>query len=138
MPERRSLTEAMMLTPDKLAFIQGGKSAVNPAPGQQEEARPERSDATTADSGKPAEERASPSKRKRSGRSPKSRDDFLSEQRPGFLVPITVRLTPATANALRRTCLERKLQRQTPSTQQGIVELALRGWLETAMSDSTP
>ena len=48
MPERRSLTEAMMLTPDKLAFIQGGKSAVNPAPGQQEETRPERSDATTS------------------------------------------------------------------------------------------
>lgn len=48
---------------------------------------------------------------------------------PPVLVPLTTRLMPATAEALRRAHLEQKLRRATPSTQQEIVEAAVTEWL---------
>ena len=45
------------------------------------------------------------------------------------LVPITTRLLPRTADALRRAYLEQKLRHARPSTQQEIIEQALHDWL---------
>ena len=45
------------------------------------------------------------------------------------LVPLTTRLRPATAQALRRAYLEQKLAGKHPDTQQEIVEAALHAWL---------
>jgi hypothetical protein len=44
-------------------------------------------------------------------------------------MPLTTRLQPRTANALRRAYLEQKLARREPATQQEIVEAALQAWL---------
>jgi hypothetical protein len=56
-------------------------------------------------------------------------DTSFSGSLPPLLVSLTTRLSPATAEALRRAVLEQKLQRQRPQTQQEIVEAAVRGWL---------
>lgn len=45
------------------------------------------------------------------------------------LVPLTTRITQATAEALRRAYLEQKLAGRSPDTQQDIVEAAIREWL---------
>ena len=45
------------------------------------------------------------------------------------LVPISTRLRPDIAHALRRASLERKLNRQSQNTVQQIVESALDHWL---------
>ena len=46
------------------------------------------------------------------------------------LVPLTTRIRPETANALRRAYLEQKLAHRTPATQQEIIEAALTTWLQ--------
>ncbi len=50
---------------------------------------------------------------------------------PITLVPLTTRLYPETAAALRRAYLERKLAGELPNTQQEIVEAALCTWLHS-------
>jgi hypothetical protein len=52
-----------------------------------------------------------------------------SNPAPPALVPLTTRLQPDTAEALRRVHLENKLKRIQPDSQQAIVEHALREWL---------
>lgn len=42
---------------------------------------------------------------------------------------VTLRLTPDTADALRRAALERGLRYEQPFTQQSIAEAAIRDWL---------
>ena len=51
--------------------------------------------------------------------------DFYSKT----LVPLTTRLKAPTADALRRACLEQKLSRTSPNSQQEIVEIAVATWL---------
>ena len=46
-----------------------------------------------------------------------------------ILVSMTTRLSPATAEALRRAALELRLKRRKLHTQQEIVEAAVRHWL---------
>ena len=48
---------------------------------------------------------------------------------PIGLIPVTVRLRPAIAGALKHAALERELGDAAPFTQQGIVEEAIEGWL---------
>ena len=49
---------------------------------------------------------------------------------PVGLIPVTVRLRPEVAAALKRASLERQLSGAEPNTQQEIVEQALKPWLE--------
>jgi hypothetical protein len=49
---------------------------------------------------------------------------------PVGLIPVTVRLRPEIAAALKRASLERQLSGTTPNTQQEIVEQALKPWLK--------
>jgi len=61
--------------------------------------------------------------------------ETIKEMAPSLLgavlVPLTTRLQPKTADALRRAYLEQKLRRQQPATQQEIVEAALVEWLNS-------
>ena len=72
-----------------------------------------------------------------SARESESVDDKYHEKRPTQktavrvgLIPVTVRLRPEIAAALKRASLERQLAGTEPNTQQEVVEQALRPWLK--------
>jgi hypothetical protein len=50
---------------------------------------------------------------------------------PVGLIPVTVRLRPEIAGALKRASLERQLSGEAPFTQQDLVEQALEPWLRS-------
>ena len=55
---------------------------------------------------------------------------------PVGLIPITVRLSPEIAGALKRISLERQLARADYFSQQEIVERALKAWLQQNRSEA--
>jgi hypothetical protein len=123
----------MSLTPEKIAFIQGSSAratlpqqAAAPAPEEQAE-----DSQAAAPAEKPTEPRAKSAKNKRATETPRPTEE---EREGGYygsiLVPLTTRLQPRTADSLRRACLEQKLARRSPDTQQEIVQLAVSEWLE--------
>jgi hypothetical protein len=142
MAERRGMGEAMALTPEKMAFIQGGALSAKPIPKVATSASPvEPLSAEPVPSSPEATPEPLPVTRGSSSRPSRSRRSTASAERTyheqveegGYgeiLVPLTTRLKPRTADALRRVCLEQKLARRTPNSQQEIVELALAEWLE--------
>lgn len=123
MADRRSIADALSLTPDKVDFIRGErKPAVKPsAPA------PQLADQPPAEVGEGTETRQSPIRRARRVR--EIQPDQGTTLLPDLLVPLTTRLQPDTAHALRRAYLEQKLRGQKPVTQQEIVEEALSDWL---------
>ena len=120
----RSMNKAFEMTPEAEAFIRGESSAATPAPknnvGKARMSRRTKSSSTQSS---------------RTGTSNASRrqcvppSDVAKLTDDGFLVQITTRMRSETANALRRACLEQKLARRQPNTQQDIIELAVRAWL---------
>jgi hypothetical protein len=66
-----------------------------------------------------------PSRPRQAAPKPPSETPFIDQ----LLVPLTTRLQPRTANALRRAYLEQKLKHARPSTQQEIIEAAVQEWL---------
>jgi hypothetical protein len=129
MAERRSLGDALAMTPDKLAFIHGNagkqqtvkveagvatENALSEQQVQKQTSRPRR----------PSRPRARASEAA-SAASIDSETPYIDQ----ILVPLTTRIRPATANALKRVCLEQKLNRRKPDSAQEIVELALGHWL---------
>lgn len=140
MAERRGMGEAMTLSPEKMAFIKGGFAPGKPAepevPLSKSVVEPPPPTAATVTS-EPITETTTATA---PGRSRPRRPVPKSDQRQvepigeGFygqiLVPLTTRLQPRTADALRRACLEQKLARKTPNTHQEIVEIALSQWLQ--------
>lgn len=135
MAERRSMTAAMTLTPEKLAFIQGQPSEPKqsdgpPAPSVSPKAAIESTRKGPGKSLAADAPRAAPPRKQTAARpkEPKTADEtpFIDH----LLVPLTTRLQPKTANALRRAYLEQKLKRAKPATQQEIVEAALFQWLQ--------
>jgi hypothetical protein len=129
---------ALSLNPDKLAFIHGEQRVVEAG------SVPEKIQAADRSLGRvelPDQEsiRSGPRIRRR-GRRPKVAapeplappgmvDSSYSGDLPPLLVSLTTRLSPATAEALRRAALEQRLERRRPHTQQEIVEAAVRQWL---------
>ena len=140
MADRRSLSDAMTLNPTQNAFIHGDQVPMQNARESKQSVREAALDAQASASVPASPEPGSPTKRR--GRPPQearvstqirpeppvvSKDlDFAP-----ILVSLTTRLSPATAEALRRATLEQKLQRRRPHTQQDIVESAVRHWLKT-------
>jgi hypothetical protein len=138
MANRKSMNDAITLNPEKLAFIHGKEKAI-PEPSRDQVK-------TNAPAAPPAagveakvEEPSVPVVRR--GRKPKASsqisepladlgDLHSKEGYQAIWVPLTTRLTPATAEALRRTALELRLKRRRPQTQQEIVEAAVRHWLK--------
>lgn len=125
MAERRSIGNAMTMTPEKLAFIKGSAAKektieVTPPP---QEPKPDALEAAG-----PAEElRPRAAKRQSRGRSDKAPEP--SEVLDQVLVPVTFRLQHRVAQALRRAHLEQRLNHAKPDTQQEIVDEALSAWL---------
>lgn len=125
----RSIDKALELTPEATAFIRGGSMPQS----------------SRSNKPLPADCRVPAGKRKRTGANANKTKQMQTHNPPaiqdalhpggdfsphaGILVPITTRLRLETADALRRACLEQKLQRKLPCTQQEIVEIALRTWL---------
>ena len=141
---RRSLGDALAMTPDKLAFIQG--------PGAQTEAKPiARTEqpkvasiaigepialtdvvATEVVNAQPERPTARASKRPSRERGQSEFNDDAMLSMANLLVPLTTRLQPRTAAALKRAGLEQRLRGRKPSTVQEIAEEAIQKWLQSA------
>jgi hypothetical protein len=137
MVKRRSMETAFALNPDKLAFIHGEDAGVEAG----EEIQPADRSLDKAGLGGQEPGPSSPPVKRR-GRRPKAAPTppiadpvILNRSDSGdflpLLVSLTTRLSPATAEALRRAALEQRLKRRRPHTQQEIVEAAVRHWLTT-------
>lgn len=117
MADRRSMQHALVLTPEQGSFIHNGRSPEMPPPPAQEEAQ-----ACPASTSSISTDLPAPSLGREHRPGPEN-------PAPPVLVPLTTRLHPHTAEALRRAHLENKLRRIQPCSQQEIVEHALRVWL---------
>ena len=125
MVERRTLGKALDISPEKLSFIQDGGVARERSSGIQTRSEPVHRGEAELKSVSPG-----------MGESPRAPSEFSQNSAamtvPGLsriLVPLTTRLNPATLQALRRACLEQRLQYRTPDSVQQIVEEAIRDWL---------
>jgi hypothetical protein len=136
MANRRTMAEAF--NKDTLAFIQGEASSRAGRRLVEDEEPREPTNLNTIAS-KPSAPQRLPAKR---GRKPKSAAESVQPvsaysdvtSMDGYipiLVSMTTRLSPATAEALRRAALELRLKRRKLHTQQEIVEAAVRHWLKT-------
>lgn len=135
MAERRSL--AMSLTPEKMAFIHGAPVAASPV------AEPVRAAAevpVTSTEPPPApadrsveQEELRTTRRRTTRRATRPSIQESMQAYPGLanlLVPLTTRLQPSTAAALKRAGLEQKLRGEQPATVQEIAEEAIQEWLK--------
>lgn len=125
MADRRSISDALALTPDKLAFIHADKS-VAAKPARKDDPIDEPIDEPVEAEVGEGTKLVQPARRTRRPRAAEAQQPTLL---PHLLVPLTTRLHPDTAQALRRAYLEQKLRGQQPATQQEIVEEALHDWL---------
>lgn len=140
MVERRSMGAALALTPEQRAFIHGDKTGAEAGQGpepekvQVAERPPEKEEFATDE---PVTGNVRTARRGRRPKAPLSEasQDLQSggylDDLPQFLISLTTRLSPGTAEALRRAALEQKLDRRRPHTQQEIIEAAVRTWLKT-------
>lgn len=134
MAERRSLGDAMEMTPAKLAFIKGetaketGKDKTKPESDASASEKTIEVEIAPSDPAEPKESRARTSRR--TGRR-KSAEAALgaSELLDQVLVPVTIRLKRRVAQALKRAYLEQQLRNAQPGTQQEIAEEAIADWL---------
>ncbi|MFO0912753.1 MAG: hypothetical protein U0795_07335 [Pirellulales bacterium] len=134
---RRPLGSALQLPAEALAFIH------NQPPVSEQLQPPQAFAEPTAMATEPPESRIDesvvsgeirPERPKTSRRAARGGELREAEERPSLLgelrVPLTTRLHPATADALRRANLEQRLKRVRPATQQEIVESAVKDWLK--------
>lgn len=127
MVERRSLGDAMNMSPEKLSFIRGSTAKQEkplPTKEPQAEAKTVELKSDTADQ----EETPSTTRRRNRGRAT-SDEPLASDVLDQVLVPVTIRLPHRTAQALKRAYLEQKLKHLKPDTLQEIGELAINQWL---------
>jgi hypothetical protein len=131
MAERRSIGDAMTMTPAKLAFIKGEGAKQTKDERAVVTDRKSKVETTialeepTADKGPPIKTR--PRTNRRTNRSIKAPE--ASEVLDQVLVPVTFRLSHRTAQAVKRAYLEQKLKLAKPDTLQEIGEEALSDWL---------
>ena len=141
---RRSLGDALAMTPDKLAFIQGAgtKSEQGSAPIEASQSKPVveelRQPTIEVEPMQSETARQKPRPTKSQNRSDRGREDARDSDDEAMLgvakllAPLTTRLQPKTANALKRAGLEQKLRGRHPSTVQEIAEEAIQTWLRDA------
>ncbi len=138
--QRRSMGDAMMASADKLAFIRGESAPLEvipktivPKPVHVESHESSVSLEQPADKHLQNDDRQPVKAEKRTYRSKtnlRMESSQLSQNAyPNLLVPLTTRLKPSTAAALKRACLEQKLSGQHPSSVQEIAEIAIADWL---------
>ncbi len=135
MSKRRQLGAALDISPEQRAFISGV-----PIPAKSVEATPivlsethavQELEPTPALGAEAAVSSVEPQQVKRRARHQRRNVEESSFSAPmaNLLAPLTTRLSPSTAAALKRAGLEQKLYDKKPSTVQEIVECAVREWL---------
>lgn len=138
--ERRSMTDALTLDADKIAFIRGSETNTaedrhqlsQPAPAIAAQSVDTASVSNDFQESTPEPVNLTDAKSSRTRRARLTKIDFhdiLPESAP-ILVPLTTRIWAETAELLRRASLELRIQRRK-FAQQDIVEAALRAWLAT-------
>jgi hypothetical protein len=131
MADRKSLVDAMAMSPEKLAFIKQGNTVKerSESPAQPETPQKEK----TIDLQLPTrtDEKPKPRHPRQQSRGRGTRDGQpdASEILDQVLIPVTIRLQHRTTQALRRAYLEQRLNHGKPDTQQEIVEVAVGEWL---------
>lgn len=130
MADRRSLGDALTMSPEKLAFIQGGES--NPTPKVVEVRKKETETTIDVTLGEEPKEATKTPRIRRRHKRPEA--DFsmpnANEVLDEVLIPLTTRLPHRLIQSLRRICLEKRLRHSKPDSIQEIVEAALEDWLE--------
>jgi hypothetical protein len=157
--KRRSLNAAMDISPAAAAFIRGGVEAAPASATKPVEIDPvESSKPITIESAvvqpqssvvspiqnedrkisdpieletvveSPSNDRKRGRSRSRGGDAPRQESALYGMA--NLLVPLTTRLSPSTATALKRAGLEQKLYGRNPSTVQEIAEIAIQNWLQ--------
>lgn len=132
MVERRTLGDALTMSPEKLAFIKGDESATKSSRSNTNEvvrtidlASTEAHDANKTE----------PPQTRMAARRPRPRSEGAlpnaSEVLDDLLVPLTTRLPHRLVQSLRRMCLEQRLRHAKPDSIQEIVEVAIDSWLRT-------
>lgn len=150
--KRRPLNAAMDVGAEKLAFIRGGvpgstpevppmvattapvteavaAAAVQVEQPKQQSAPIELENVVETSVESDVQERRRPKNRSRGAANSTREEPMMSMA--NLLVPLTTRLSPSTAAALKRAGLEQKLYGRQPSTVQEIAEEAIRSWLST-------
>ena len=148
--KRRPLNAAMDVGAEKLAFIRGGVPGSMPQtsptvttteltvePIQTDEVQVEQPKQLSAPIElqaivEPSIESDNQERRRQKSRSrgaPNSTREEPMMSMANLLVPLTTRLSPSTAAALKRAGLEQKLYGRQPGTVQEIAEEAIVGWL---------
>ena len=134
MVERRSLKTALQLSPEKMAFVQGAPPEVrNSSALVSAEATALDTTGATSNEPQPNAVRTTPRvKRMRNARHARAQIPESDERLLGIanlLVPLTTRLHPSTAVALKRASLEQRLRGDRPASVQEIAEEAIQAWL---------
>lgn len=143
MVNRRSLGDALSLTPSKVAFIQGTPkdpesvaTSVPAAPAEVVAPPDSGEESEQSEPEAPASDRVDmpirSAPRRTKARTRSDRDTgpiFSGVGIANLLAPLTTRLQPATAAALKRAGLEQRLRGAQPATVQEIAEVAITEWL---------
>ncbi len=148
MTQRRSLTDALELTPDKVAFINGSsgdKPRTDVVPDNSTSIDPasdaEQGTVPAEDSNPTTDVAFEPARRQRRPKSATANSSARINRAPedygagmilnNVLVPLTTRLHPETALALKRASLEQRLRGLSPATVQEIVKQSVTYWLQS-------
>lgn len=137
MAERRSLTDAVNLTPKLEAFITGGVPSESPQPVKNLTDDNPRALGPESVVEMPTRHEPRPRVRGRPRAKERSTNeegdprtvDRAAELLDDILVPLTTKLRRKTVQAIRRAYLEQKLAGRKPATQQEIIEEAVGDWL---------
>lgn len=135
MADRRSMADALSLTPETISFIQGApatKPHLNPKEKRQPSDKPRtrtKARAPRDDDAEIADVFVQPARSRNDNPSATRQHQNGNAAVAHILVPLTTRLQYGTASILRRACLEQKLNGARPATQQEILEAAVQDWL---------
>jgi hypothetical protein len=130
MTERRTLGDALTMSPEKLAFIKGDESAVTSSRSNTNEVvrTIELASTEVNETSKPEPPTPRTTARRQRPRSEAALPN-ASEVLDLLLVPLNTRLPHRLVQSLRRMCLEQRLRHAKPDSIQEIVETAIESWL---------
>ena len=138
MSDRRSMADALSLTPETVSFIQGD-AATRRHPNPKEKRQPSTKTRTRTKAPAPSDNApeaadvfVQPARSRNDNPSANTQPQTVNVAVAHLLVPLTTRLQFGTANILRRASLEQRLKGARPATQQEILEAAVQEWLRRA------